>query len=88
MKTTRMLEIAVETDEVFVISNHGGRFAPGCPECNEGNTMVTTELASRLTGISWREISRRVEAGRVHFTESTDGRLFICLNSLSEWRTL
>jgi hypothetical protein len=29
-----------------------------------------------------REIFRQVEAGRVHFTETSEGLLFICANSL------
>ena len=81
MKTTRSIEISVETDEVFLIRRLGGQMVAGCPECGRGATMVTPNEASRLTGISCREISRRVEAGRVHFSETTDGLLFVCINS-------
>lgn len=82
MKTTRMIEISVETDEVFVIRRLGGPVAAGCSRCGGAATMVTPDEASRLIGVSCREISRRVETGRVHFSETTDGLLFVCINSL------
>jgi len=77
-----MIEIRVETDEVFVIRGPGRPVVAGCAECGGAAAMVTPNEASRLTGVSCREVSRRVEAGRVHFTETTAGLLFICINSL------
>jgi hypothetical protein len=35
-----------------------------------------------LAGVSAREIYRRVEIGRIHFTELSMGSLLICLNSI------
>jgi heterodisulfide reductase subunit C len=84
VKTTRTIEISVETDEVFVIRRVGSPVLVGCAQCGEATSLVTPEEASRLTGLSCREISRRVEAGLVHFSETTDGLLFICINSLCE----
>ena len=84
MKTTRITEITVETDEVVVVRKLGGPTVEWCSECGEATTMLTPEQAVALTGASWREISRRVEAGRVHFTETGDGLLLICTNSLSQ----
>ncbi|HXG68777.1 MAG TPA: hypothetical protein VNO70_27010 [Blastocatellia bacterium] len=45
--------------------------------------MVTPEEAVILTGISARAIYRWVEGGRVHYTETAAGFLFICLQSLA-----
>jgi hypothetical protein len=82
VKTTRTIEISVETDEFFVIKRVGSPVVVGCPQCAEAASMMTPEEAARLTGLSCREISRRVEVGLVHFSETADGLLFICINSL------
>jgi len=44
--------------------------------------MVTPEEAACFSGVSVREIYRRVEGGRVHFIETSEGQLYICTNSL------
>jgi hypothetical protein len=83
VKTTRFTEITVETDEVLVIRKRNSPLATWCSECDDPAAMLTPQEAAVLTGVSWREISRRVESGRVHFTETPDGLLLICINSLS-----
>jgi predicted site-specific integrase-resolvase len=44
--------------------------------------MVTPQQASAIAGVSVRTINRWVEAGRVHFMETPDGLLLLCLDSL------
>ncbi|HXG63630.1 MAG TPA: hypothetical protein VNO70_00895 [Blastocatellia bacterium] len=44
--------------------------------------MLTLDEAIALSGASSREIHRRVEAGEIHFTETAEGFLLICLPSL------
>jgi hypothetical protein len=78
-----MIEISVETDEVFVIRRIGGGISDWCVNCGKEVSMVTVEEAARLTGLRWREIARRVEVGHIHFAETSDGLLFICINSVS-----
>ena len=46
--------------------------------------MVTPEEAALLAGLAARTIYRRVEGGSVHFTESADGTLLICADSIVE----
>ena len=43
--------------------------------------MVTPDAAANLAHVSPRTIYRWVESGKVHFTETTDGFLMICINS-------
>ena len=50
--------------------------------CSAEVRLVTPEEAARLAGVSVREIYRRVEAGRVHFIETGQGVLLICIESL------
>lgn len=44
--------------------------------------MLAPDKAALLAGVSPRTMYRWVETGRVHFAESPDGQLFICLASL------
>jgi hypothetical protein len=53
-----------------------------CPECCAEVSWVTPDQAVVLTGLSLREIFRRVEANVVHFNEAEPRRLLICPTSL------
>jgi len=82
VKAKRRTEITVETEELFGISRRG-RFHPlSCPECGDQVEMVTAGEAAALAGVSLRTICRLVESDKLHFTEMSDGLLFICLNSI------
>ena len=80
----RRIEITVETDEVLLIRRLGRPLTGWCGQCGAQVEMVTAEEAARLAGVRWREMARRVEAGRVHFFETSDGRLLICITSILE----
>jgi hypothetical protein len=53
-----------------------------CDSCGMKVRMVTAKDASRLAQVTPRTIYRWAEAGQLHFTESQDGLLLICLKSL------
>jgi hypothetical protein len=55
-----------------------------CEACGATVEMVTAEQAAALAEVSTRAIYRQVESGQIHFTETADGQLFVCLNSLSK----
>jgi hypothetical protein len=44
--------------------------------------MLSVDEAAAVARSSSRAIYRRVEADTLHFTETPEGRLLICLNSL------
>ena len=77
-------ETIIETHEVWVVRQRASAPAIWCAECVGQPAMLTTEEAARLTGLSQRAVYRGVEAGAVHFTETADGRLFVCPASLSD----
>ena len=54
-----------------------------CAACGEEVRMVTIDQAARLARVNSREIYREVEAGMLHFIETTEGSLLICFNSLN-----
>ena len=78
----RRTEITIETDRVFVIRRRTGVQTAWCLRCNELVEMTTPDDAAKLGGISSRTVYRCVEAESLHFTETHDGSLLICLNSL------
>lgn len=46
--------------------------------------MILAEDTAAVVGISLRDICRQIEAGRLHYTETGNGSLLICLDSLIE----
>ncbi|MCA1850229.1 MAG: hypothetical protein LC672_04020 [Acidobacteria bacterium] len=44
--------------------------------------LLTPDEAAAAAGVSPRVIREWVEDGRLHFTETSDGALFVCLASL------
>jgi hypothetical protein len=45
--------------------------------------MVTIDQAAILARVSSRDIYREVQAGLLHFIETTEGSVLICFNSLN-----
>jgi hypothetical protein len=75
------MEITFETEETVVL-REGSRVAVEyCTDCGQNALMGTPQAAAFLSGMSEREIFRRVELGLVHFTEN--GRVMICFDSLN-----
>ena len=78
----RKTKITVESHQVTVIRHSQASVRAWCAVCGEPVRMVTADQAAIVTGTSLRAVLRQVEADQLHFTETTEGRLFICLNSL------
>jgi hypothetical protein len=72
----------IEIDEITLVSCRPGSAQQWCSECGAQVMMVTPEQASAITQVSVRRINRLVEADGVHFIETPDRLLLICLNSL------
>ena len=76
------MEIILERDELSVLRRPGHRGLTWCAQCQEKVQMVTPDEAVAVADRSAREIYRWVEAGRIHFLETSQGLLSICLRSL------
>ena len=73
-----------ETRRTIILRRHGERGATRlCPLCAPDVGMVTPEAAAGVAGLTARAVYALVESGRVHFEETPDGLLLICLNSLA-----
>ena len=82
MTKTRRMRITIQTERLLVMS-HGKSLYSLCSTCGDEVRMVTIDQAATLARLSSREIYREVEAGMLHFIETTEGSLLVCFNSLN-----
>ena len=83
MTTKRRVKVTVETERVFAARTSKAPPANWCERCGSEVRMLTPDEAAVLARTSVRVIYRRIEAERLHFVETDDGWILICLNSLS-----
>ena len=84
MKTRRRMEITVE-QRTLVLRRTVHRVpleTVWCLQCPAQTLLVTPEEAARLASVSPRTIYRWVESEQVHYLETSEGELLVCLNSL------
>lgn len=75
-------EITIETERFLVVSRRREKSIHWCHGCDKNVPMLTIFEAARAAGTTPEAISGLVEAGKLHLAVTTDGRLFICSNSL------
>jgi len=76
-------EITVETHQVTVIRRRSAHRA-WCAACAQSVPMVSAEEAAALLGLTVRKVYRLVETDGLHFTETREGWLRLCLDSIQE----
>jgi hypothetical protein len=76
------MRITIQTERLLVMSSSKSLYSL-CSACGDEVRMVTIDQAGILARVSSRNIYREVEAGMLHFIETTEGSLLICLNSLN-----
>ena len=81
--TKKRTEMTIEIDEI-VLLNRGTDWpeVAWCMACGDEVVMVRPEHASVIAEVSVRTINRWVEEEKINFTETRDGLLLACLNSL------
>jgi hypothetical protein len=77
--------ITVTQEELWVLRKPTSRFQLWCEECAGDVDMVPAEKAASLARISARALFRAVENQRLHFKETADGRLLVCVSSLEQF---
>jgi len=83
----RTAKIAVETERLLVIRRSQSSFEGWCSHCQADVKLIGLEEAAAIAGAGQREIFRWAEAGEIHFTETEDGKVMFCLNSISRHGT-
>jgi len=78
----RRTEITVE--EHILVRRTGTSIQGHCENCGAGSWTTTVEDAAAIAGVSARVLYRWVEEGRIHFRETPEGALVICLGSVRE----
>ena len=82
MKKTKTTEITFETDELFIIKSRDESTRIRCETCGALVEMVSIAKAASITHVNELAIYEQVKARLLHSTETPDGRVLICLNSL------
>jgi hypothetical protein len=77
----RKVEITVETDRIWVIRGNQSRLVD-CAGCGDQVRMVDSMRAAALVRESPRQIFKWIESGQLHYAETPDLQVFVCLNSL------
>jgi hypothetical protein len=82
MKRTKT--ITIETQQVQIIRRRTGDLVveAWCASCAAHVAHLTPEAAAQRSGRTTRELYRQVEAGELHFGETAEGGLLLCLSSL------
>jgi Domain of unknown function (DUF4124) len=75
-------EITIRTDEVVILRTNRRESRICCQQCQGETLMITPEEAKALANTSAREIYRWVETGQIHYTESPDGSVLLCPDSI------
>jgi hypothetical protein len=81
VKKERRTEIILQTERRISIKSSRALTAL-CERCGREVQMFTPGQAALISGLSAREVYHRVEGGDVHFTETVEGLLLVCLDSL------
>ena len=78
----RRTEITIKTDRL-IIFRRSLQANAWCESCAGPTRMLDVDEAATVARSTSRAIYRRVEEASLHFKETSEGRLLICLNSLS-----
>ncbi len=82
LKQIRQTKITISKSEVIVLRKAHGFAQADCAACAKPVDLLTLEQAVTLIGISSLNIYRLIESRRLHFRETRQGHLLICLESL------
>jgi hypothetical protein len=82
LTTRKKTEISVQIDRMLVISTRLVTSRAWCKSCGKRVVMLRADEAARLAGVSSRTLYRWVEDRLVHFTETQDQLVLVCLDSV------
>jgi len=77
-------KFTIETERVLVIRRRAESRRAMCQGCGQVVDLLTVDEAAAFARISSRSVFRLVEDEGIHFTETVEEVLLICLNSLCQ----
>jgi hypothetical protein len=83
VKKTRRTEKTVEIHEFYAIRTASGSLPALCADCLTADAiMLPPDHAAVLSHVPTRTIYRLVETGSIHYRETPNGSLVVCIRSL------
>jgi len=82
VKAKRVMAISIQTEETVVIRKGKAEASATCPQCGGAAPMITPEQAAVSLSLPIRAIYRAIEAGCLHYQETSQGLVTVCLSSL------
>ena len=79
---TRITTITIETERVFTFRKIREPQSVWCLACGALTRIATVSEAAIEVGVSELAIYQLLENRVLHFSEDSDGRVLVCLNSL------
>lgn len=86
MKITHKREIILVRERRITINLNDEAAEIFCRHCKTTAHFITANEAAAINQTTAREIFRMVEDGRIHFRETAQGSLLVCLESLTNLR--
>lgn len=88
MKVKRRIEIITVREQTYQRHNtmqfSSTPSAPQwCDGCQTQRQMLDSEIAAMISGITLRTLFRWIESGQIHFVETLEGKVLICLQSVT-----
>lgn len=84
MAKSNRTEKTVEIHEFFVIRTASGSLPALCAKCSTGDAiMLSPEQAASIRAVPVRTIYRWVESKLIHYRETPDRSLSVCMRSLA-----
>jgi hypothetical protein len=84
MKAKKANEVATEKRRVVIINRSYVSPPKTCDRCTAPSGMITPDETAALCNVSTRTVYRWLETSAVHFSETAEGLVLICLSSLGE----
>ena len=79
---SRRIVTTIETHEIWTVRRPSpASLGVPCSQCSSWVEMLTLQEAGQRAGVSQRTVYQWVDEGRIHFSETSDGELFVCLAS-------
>lgn len=87
MRVKRRIEIITVREQIYQRHQNTQFTSPPavpdwCNGCQRHTQMLLPDLAATMSGITLRNLFRWIESGQIHFVETTEGNVLICLQSV------
>jgi hypothetical protein len=77
----KQTRITIETDSLLVLKGRSSLRA-WCPECQAESEVISIDSVGVISNLAPPELEAWIESEDLHRSQSADGSVLICLNSL------